>query len=425
MKQKKQCEIQRIKITGTYTIHIQGDDWGCGVDKVILDLSHMVDKVDAKDFVVRETKKIMNRESGNLVETTVERIVTSAYLCDEEGNKMNIPSSFVVLELYISPTEGSPLVFSMETYTNIWSDPYYLTIDLAKDAKLASEGKFVDSFMIDTEIKGRTTNADMFTMDMFSAMDGVSYQYASFAPVSMQKVKTLIVWLHGLGEGGTENTDPYITLLGAKVTALTGKKFQSILGGAHVLVPQCPTFWMDKSGRGNLNNGKIEADGTSFYTESLYELIQNYKDKVGAEKVIITGCSNGGYMALVMAMAYPDEYDACVPICEAVPEKCIADAQLECIKDLPLYFIYSEDDTTVDPELHEIPVIERLKKLGASNLHVAVTKNVTDTTGRFWEKDGSAYSYNGHWSWIYFFNNESICIEYGESVWQWMAEQLK
>ena len=54
-------------------------------------------------------------------------------------------------------------------------------------------------------------------------------------------------------------------------------------------------------------------------------------------------------MTFLMAMAYPNEYDAIVAICEAVPDKVISDEQLEAVKDLPMFFIYSLDDTTVPP----------------------------------------------------------------------------
>ena len=39
--------------------------------------------------------------------------------------------------------------------------------------------------------------------------------------------------------------------------------------------------------------------------------------------------------------------------------------------------------------------------------------------------DGDPYQYNGHWSWIYFDNNEADCDEHGEKVWQWIGEQVK
>ena len=126
-----------------------------------------------------------------------------------------------------------------------------------------------------------------------------------------------------------------------------------------------------------------------------------------------------------MAMNYPEDYDAIVPICEAVPDAVISDEQISAIKDLPIFFIYSEDDTTVDPTLHEIPTIARLMEAGAENVHVSTSEHVIDTSGTYTDENGNPYQYMGHWSWIYFDNNESLCDECDTDVWNWMAEQVK
>ena len=48
-----------------------------------------------------------------------------------------------------------------------------------------------------------------------------------------------------------------------------------------------------------------------------------------------------------------------------------------------------------------------------------------DVSGKL--SDGSDYTYNGHWSWIYTLNNE--CQEEVDgtsvSIWQWLASQSK
>ncbi|MCF0114412.1 MAG: hypothetical protein HUJ56_03585, partial [Erysipelotrichaceae bacterium] len=51
--------------------------------------------------------------------------------------------------------------------------------------------------------------------------------------------------------------------------------------------------------------------------------------------------------------------------------------------------------------------------------------HVIDTTGRFYDNEGNPYKYNGHWSWIYFDNNESRDNTTGIDVWTWMANQVK
>ena len=102
----------------------------------------------------------------------------------------------------------------------------------------------------------------------------------------------------------------------------------------------------------------------------------------------------------------------------------LVDEQLEGIKDLPMYFIYSKDDTTVDPELHEIPTINRLKEMQASNLHVSTTDHVIDMSGLYTDENGNPYQYQGHWSWIYFYNNDASCDECGKTAFTFIKEAI-
>ena len=412
-------------LTGTYSYDVTGYDWGCGVSSAIITLDYVVDEVAAEDFVVTETKQTTDwtDETYPVIETTVDRTVTAAYLVDEDGAETDDASAYVKLELYCSPSDGSPLLFTMSTQYNTYSDPYYLTITLSDDAALTSAGTDVTSFTVDTEATGYTTDADAFETASYEASDGTTYEYASYA---VEDSDTLVVWLHGMGEGGTEDTDPYVTTLANKVTALIGDEFQDTIGTASVLVPQCPTYWMDSDGeQGNFNGGSIVSDGTSYYVESLHELIEAYAEEVGAEKIVIAGCSNGGFMTMLMAINYGDEYDAYVPICEALPDEYITDDQIEALAKLNMYFIYSEADTTVDPTVHEIPTLERLEEAGAENIHVSTSEAVIDTSGEYTDEDGNAYTYSGHWSWIYFDNNEADCDDCDTTVFDWIAEQVQ
>ena len=314
---------------------------------------------------------------------------------------------------------------------NTWSKPYTLTVSKTDDAKLTSNGTEVKEFTINPEAASKTTSADRYQMHSYQAEDGVTYQYASYEPEGGSK--TLVVWLHGLGEGGTEDTDPSVTLLANKAGTLADEPFQTAVGGANILVPQCPTYWMDNDGKKtNFFGGAIQADGTSYYLASLHELIAKYKEETGSTKVVITGCSNGGYMTILMAINYGDEYDAYVPICEALPNALITDDQVKALAGLDMYYVYSEDDTTVDPSLHEAPLLKRLEKAGAKHTYVSTTEHVVDTTGVYFmdengqltlEDTGTPYQYMGHWSWLYFFNNE--CDANGLKVWDFIADALK
>lgn len=414
-------------LKGTYAIYIGNYDWGCSTAKVIVSLDYPLDAVTEEDFNVMETKKAADMSKAPefpISEIEVPRKVTKAYLSDEQGNEVSKPSKHVALELYVSPNDGSPLLYDFVTQLNTWSDPYYLTITKAESANLSSSGTAVKELQIDQAFTAKKTAADAYQIDQFEASDGVKYAYASYTP--KEESDTLFVWLHGLGEGGTENTDPYITALGNKTTAFLSEEFQTALGNAHVLMPQCPTYWMDEDGKkSNFVNGLINASDTSYYEDSLMELIETYKEKVGAKKVVLAGCSNGGYMTLLLGIHHPDAFDAIVPICEALPDRVITDEQIQAIKDLPMFFVYSLDDPIVDPTLHELPTIQRLKDAGASNLHVSEFEHVIDTSGQYKDEQGNPHQYLGHLSWIYFENNESPCNECGKAPWQWIGEQLQ
>ncbi|MDO4537155.1 MAG: prolyl oligopeptidase family serine peptidase [Coriobacteriales bacterium] len=400
-------------ISGKYAIHIQGYDWGCGVDKATVTLDSALSSASAADFAVSEYKQTTDftDQSFPVIEAEIPRTVTNATL-SEDGKTLE-------LELACSPSDGdSPLLFSMTTQLNTWSDPYYLNIATA-------EGSSLGKLAIDKDCVEKSTSADAWTTDSFTGVDGTVLRYAAFTP--KEESKTLVVWLHGLGEGGTEKTDPYVTILANKVVALSEDAFQQAVGGAHVVAPQCPTYWMDADGKGtNFSGGAIKADGTSYYLAVAEEFIDSYAKKVGAEKIVIAGCSNGGYMTMLLAASRPTYYSCAVPICEAVPDELVSDMMISSLQNIPLYFVYSKDDTTVDPTLHEIPTIERLKAAGktADTLYVSTSDHVVDTSGKYTDEAGNPYQYMGHWSWIYFFNNECKA-EDGTKAWDFIANNIK
>ncbi|MCF0246125.1 MAG: hypothetical protein HUJ55_04805 [Ileibacterium sp.] len=410
-------------LNGTYTYHIGGYDWGAGVDKVTVTFDSAVDEVSPDMFTVTETKNATDwsSETFEIKETTFDRKVEDAYLSDAQGVKTDSPSKYVTLDLYVSPNDGSPMNYDFNSGRNSWCDPYFLTIGVAEGQKLKSEGKEISAVVIDTKAAGKTTDADSFKTASFKAEDGTEYQYAYYEPA--EKSNKLFVWLHGGGEGATENSDPYIVTLANKVTAYTSEAFQKELGNAWVLAPQCPTLWMDNGKLGDNWMENLTAD--SLYTQSLTELIDSFAKEHDLDKIVIAGCSNGGFMTVNMAVANGDKYDAYVPIAEGFIDTAITDDVVNKLKDLPMYFIYAENDDTLDPEHFSKPLLSKLEEAGASNLKVSTTKNVTDSSGKYKNEKGEPYEYSGHWSWIYFDNNESVSNDDQTSSWSWIAQQIQ
>ena len=419
------------KLSGTYSIHVEGDDWGCGVDKAIVELNKEIESVDKDSFKVTEFKQNTDwsKEDTPVIEDTYDREVTDAYLSDENGEKVDGPSKYVTLDMYISPNDGSPFLYSPLTGFNTWSDPYELTITLNEGKTLKADGAEITELTVEGKPTGKTTEADVFEASEYKSSDGWTLPYATWTPE--EKSDTLFVWLHGMGEGGAnvdgvkDATDVQVPILANEVTQYISDDFQKTLGGANVLVPQAPSYWMDRKGDYSEYADRLTgADGTSAFTTALHELIDEVKEETGSKKVVIAGCSNGGYMTMVMAMNYGDEYTAYVPICEAVPDEAITDEQIEKLAKHPIYFIWAENDTTVDPKTREEPTVQRLKDAGAKEVVVSTTKDVPDTTGRFEDENGDPHQYSGHWSWVIFDNGESVSTD-GVKAWDWIADQIK
>ncbi len=115
----------------------------------------------------------------------------------------------------------------------------------------------------------------------------------------------MIVWLHGGGEGGT---DPSIPLIANKATNYATTNIQSLFGGAYVLVPQTPTFWM-QSFAGDYTRGNRE----DIYNKVVFDLIDTYvkeHSQIDSNRIYIGGCSCGGYMGMKLILDHPDYFAA-------------------------------------------------------------------------------------------------------------------
>ena len=94
-------------LTGTYSYHVDGFDWGCGTTKATISLDYVVDAVAATDFVVTETKNMTNWgqnpdvDFGAAYEGTVDRVVTNAFLSDANGAAVEGASQYITLELAV------------------------------------------------------------------------------------------------------------------------------------------------------------------------------------------------------------------------------------------------------------------------------------------------------------------------------------
>ena len=99
-------------------------------------------------------------------------------------------------------------------------------------------------------------------------------------------------------------------------------------GGAYVVAPQSPSFWIE--------------DGRRFapqIREIVGDLVRRYP--IDRERIYVAGCSNGGYMTMELTSVYRDLLAAALPICGVVESlepggpPLLTDTQLEEIYTRP------------------------------------------------------------------------------------------
>lgn len=377
----------QARTNGGYGVVIEGYDWGPAVSKVILSMDEPVTSVNWSDYkvMVQRSSDCSTIPPGQVLGS---RRVIGGYVSDADGTWKE-EGSHVTLVLAVAPNQpiGSPIQYSQAEGCrgNNWID-YDMTIqDEAKGLVWNEEVNRVMPLIDRFDLSGSFTHEE------------ISMSYAVYSPEDDDE-SPLIIWLHGGGEGGT---DPTIPLIANRAANYASDEIQAIFEGAHVLVPQSPTRWMD-SGEGS-TSGQVD----DIYYEAVKALIDDYISRnpdVDRDRIYVGGCSNGGYLAFKLIIEYPDFFAAAFPSALAYRGAYFTDEQVDRVKDVSVWFIHAKEDGTTVPEETVIPVYNKLKEAGASDVHFSFYDYVVDITGFF---GGEGYHYPDHWSWIYSHANEA------------------
>lgn len=335
------------------------------------------------------------------------RTVECAYVSDAEGNKKP-DGDCITLEMVCAPMDslGSTLLYD-GSFNRLVGLKYAITLT----APIKTDAGVIEETVFDEDGGNRLIYGEWLQFGKFTHPDS-DLGYAHYEPEHVENEKLpLVIWLHGAGEGGT---DPIIAAIGNRVTNFLRPEMQAYFGGrAALLCPQTPTMWM------NDGTGQYTKDGTSMYVEALDALIDAYieeREWIDRDRVYIGGCSNGGFMTMKMLIHTPEKYAAAYPICEALADAHITDAQIKSIADKPIWFTHAKTDTTVPPELFAVPTYQRLIKAGGKNVHFTYWDKVEDLSGKYTKPNGEPHEYYGHWSWIYTLNNDCKLDFDGEPV---------
>ncbi len=417
---------------GYYT-HTRVTDFGPYVTKIILPMPSPVRAVEPGSFSVYVERM---DEKGELLllpkswmavddkEPSHGYIpVTNAYPSDLSGEPRD-PGAFVTLELAYGPLHQLASCISAPNGLNVFVNTRF-TVTQTKPVK-ALDGA-LSGLTYDYPLGSSCPDSEGWINDTSRTSEPLNYGY--YIPQTVEPgPRPLIIWLHGAGEGGT---DPSVAYMGNKVVALSSGKVQKLFGGAYVLAPQTPTFWM------NDGSGEYGRTGRSIYSKALMDCIEDFVSRNGnidRERIYIGGDSNGGFMTMRMLLDHPDHFAAAFPVCEALYDETITDGNIDSIKDKAIWFTHAKNDPVVKPEETVLPTYGRLISAGAKNVHFTFWDNIKDIHEGFVDTEGDPFEYIGHFAWIPVLNDD-CALDYdgkpvtidGEAVTllQWLAKQKK
>lgn len=406
-------------------------DWGAAISKIIIKWpeiieSEMVNKDTFKVYVRRILSEgsyfpssINQKEDSNNLDNTSNsdnnlnnyREITNAYVSNEKGIKQE-KDQFITIEMSIHPNNNLSLVLNYDLkslYNNFVTHNYTIT--------QIKQIKNLNNLIIENYKGNIRPIVDKFKFT-HKNINKLTLGYAYYKPNDNEK-HPLIIWLHGLGEGGSDN--PSLPIMGNKANMFADESLQKYFNGAYILVPQSPTTWV--------HGYKYFGDGSSIYENTLMELIKyfiNENINIDKSRIYIGGDSNGGYMTMLLIRDYPNFFAAAFPVCESLRNDLISDSDIVNISKTPLWFVSAKTDNVIPPKYFVIPTVERLRKIGA-NVHFSFFDDVHDTSGLYMKDDGKPYEYNGHWSWIYVYNDQCEDVIDGKKVklMEWLASQKK
>lgn len=422
-----------VQLYGTVT------DAGEVVSSLVIDLGDTVKVtgVDKDTFTVHAVNKL-----GDIIEGT-DIISYGDYEIDRKIIAAKVEGQKIILSF--DQSEGATLCYASTarnypgdlTYTITQNKPVTLT---AADGTVI-KGEFTGTYTCDNSVINEET--DKFESVLVPG--GINYQI--YAP---EGAKKLVVWFHGNGEGDMLESNNNVAQIRANRggVAWATEEFQQILGGAVVVAFQAPSTWYYAQNDGLLDQAAKEIN----------EIVA--AKGIDPTKVIVSGCSAGGYMTSRMLIAHPELFAAAIINCPALNVaddrggETPTDEELQQIRacGVPIWLVQGETDGVVttaecsqrlfniltegtdvteisiqqeDPNNSNFTTYETADNKYKLSLY-ETTESGTLRFAEDYDCDGvtTEVQYSNHWSWIYSLRNNPQAAD-GTHVVNWAAGYIQ
>lgn len=434
-----------VAADGTYKAQLYGTvtDAGQVVSKMVIDYGEglKVSDVDKDTFTVHVTTEVaygVNTGNKTELDRTIEKI-------EINGGKVTV---------YFNLAEGGTLTYLSEARNYPAKLTYSITQNKAIKAT-ANDGRELPDIIGNYTCDNSVIDEETAKFKAVTGSQGIDYQYYDAGS------DKLIVWFHGNGEGDiADQTGNNVAQMLANrgTVAWASKEAQNIYSGASVMAFQAPDTWYYAQRDKLLEKAYQE----------IQEVIKKYN--INPDKVLVSGCSAGGYMTTRMLIAYPDLFAAAIINCPALDVAGVrggntpTDDELASIKNskTAIWLVQGETDGSVNTEncaKRMFNILTAGRTLKTTKVDQAISSDfttyetddqkylltlyetvdltaktdslgVTRESGRIkvaedYNVDGQEeeVKYSDHWTWIFSLNNNPTASD-GTHIMNWSAKYL-
>ena len=196
-----------------------------------------------------------------------------------------------------------------------------------------------------SEVKNKFDSSANSVKEVYRASNGKSLPYRLYVPDDYDPSKSypLVLFFHGAGERGTDNTAQISagSVMQRLLLPEEQKKFPCL-----ILAPQCPgdSQWVLSDWGPGVYNHNTMATPVSPYMKAAEELLDKViaEYSVNEDRLYVTGMSMGGFGTWDIISRNPDKFAAAFPVCGGVDE-----TYLDRLQGFPIYTFHNVGDTIV------------------------------------------------------------------------------
>lgn len=223
----------------------------------------------------------------------------------------------------------------------------------------------------------------------FTDASGNTMPYRLFIPTDHMtpgEAIPIVVFLHGAGEKGSDNTQHVDSHVGGLIAATQGSQYTSVL-----VAPQLPDQGGNRWFSTSINNG----NGT---TTTAFAMVLGMLEKAMADynvdgnRQYLTGLSLGGEGTWVLAQENPGRFAAIAPLSGRTS---LFTWKLDVLKEIPTWVYHGEDDNVV-PFIDSVNLVTAIRNAGGEPLFSRVDGKHTIWApiydGGIYDDDATDYS---------------------------------